>query len=271
MKQLFRNTGTSGLVFLMALLFACKPSQKAISDYRFFEKNLDSLSKTVLSLKPPVIQNHDQLSINVSSASLDQTQTAVFNLLTSSAGSSGGGTGSMGYLVDYDGNISLPVIGKVKAAGLNKEMLSDTLVSRLNPYVKNPVINIHFLNFRVMLMGEVGKNGWMNISNEKATIVDVIGEAGGLSDQGMRTDVLLIRTQPNGQVETHRMDLNDAMVFRSPYFQLQQNDVIYVLPNDSKLIQYQRSNSPFFRDLPVYLALITSILAFGTLIISLTN
>ncbi|WP_416439604.1 polysaccharide biosynthesis/export family protein [Phnomibacter sp. MR] len=266
-----RQRSTVFLFFLTLAMTACRPSKEAVVDYRFFEKNIDSLNKVVLNLKEPVIQKNDQLVINVSSASLDQTQTQVFNLLGGSTGGGGAAqAGAIGYLVDYDGNITLPVIGKVQAAGLTKSQLIQQLEQKLSPYVKDPVLNIRFINFRVMLMGEVGGQGWLTFPNERATIVDAIGQA-GITEQGMRTNVLLIRQQPNGQVETHRIDLNDALVFQSPYYQLQQNDILYVLPNDSKLIQYQRNNSPFFRDLPVYLGLVTSIMAFGTLIISLTR
>ncbi|MCA0382623.1 MAG: polysaccharide biosynthesis/export family protein [Bacteroidetes bacterium] len=266
-----RQRSTVFLLFLTLAMAACRPSKEAVVDYRFFEKNIDSLNKVVLNLKEPVIQKNDQLVINVSSASLDQTQTQVFNLLGGSTGGGGASqAGAIGYLVDYDGNITLPVIGKVQAAGLTKSQLIQQLEQKLSPYVKDPVLNIRFINFRVMMMGEVGGQGWLSFPNERATIVDAIGQA-GITEQGMRTNILLIRQQPNGQVETHRIDLNDALIFQSPYYQLQQNDILYVLPNDSKLIQYQRSNSPFFRDLPVYLGLVTSIMAFGTLIISLTR
>ncbi len=251
---------------MLLLCFGCKPSNKAITDYRYFDKNIDSLNKVILDLKEPTIQKHDLLSIQVSSASLDQTQVEVFNLL-----GTGGGAGGEGYLVDYDGTISMPIIGKVQAAGFTKNQLNDTLIARLAPYVKNPVLNIRYTTFRVLLMGEVGQKGWITFPNEKATIVDAIGQGGGISEQGMRDSILLIRQNPNGTIETHRLNMNDAMVFQSPYFQLQQNDIIYALPNNSKLIQYERSNSPFFRDLPVYMGLLASILAFATLIISLVK
>lgn len=250
------------------LLAACRPSKESITNYRYFEKNLDSLSKVVLSLKEPVIQKHDQLTILVSSASLDQSQTQVFNLLSGTAQGGGGAAGgAIGYLVDYDGNITMPIIGKVKAEGLTKSQLNEALVEKLSPYVKNPVINIRFLNFRVLMMGEVAGGGnWITFPNEKATIVEAIGQAGGISELGQRTNILVVRQQPGGKLETHRVDLNDALVFQSPVFQLQQNDLIYVLPNESKLIQYQRSNSPLFRDLPVYLGLITTVTALATIV-----
>lgn len=277
LKKLFPIKCILVLALLMPLVYSCKPSKEAIVEYNYFEKNIDSVNSIVLSLKEPVIQEHDIMSIVVSSATLDQKQAEIFNLLGTGGVQGGGGGGgggaasAQGYIVDYDGTVSMPIIGKIKAAGLTKNQLADTLISKLDPYVKSPVINIRFVNFRVLLMGETSSKGWVTFPNEKATIVDAIGQSGGLGEQGQRTNILLIRQQPGGQLETHTIDMNDAMVFKSPYFQLQQNDIIYVLPNESKLIQYQRSNSPFFRDLPVYMALITSILAFATLIVSLTN
>jgi polysaccharide export outer membrane protein len=266
------------MAVIASLLFSCKPSQKSITAYRYFDKNIDSLSQVVLHMQEPRIQRHDQLSIIVSSATLNQEQAQVFNLLATggggggvAGGAAGGGGAQGGYFVDFDGYIRMPIIGKMKAEGLTKTVLADTIAQRLQPYVKNPVVNIRYTNFRVMMMGEVGEAGWQTFANEKATIVDAIGQAGGLSETAKRDSILLIRTQPDGTLETHRVNLNDALIFDSPYFQLQQNDIVYVLPNDSKLILYERNNSPFFRDLPVYLGLITSILAFGTLIISLTR
>jgi polysaccharide export outer membrane protein len=266
---------------VITVLFSCKPSQKSITAYRYFDKNIDSLNNIVLHMQEPRIQRHDQLSILISSATLNQEQAQVFNLLAAggvaggagggAAAGGGGGGAQGGYFVDFDGYIRMPIIGKMRAEGLTKTVLADTIAQRLQPYVKNPVVNIRYANFRVMMMGEVGEAGWQSFANEKATIVDAIGQAGGLNETAKRDSILLIRTQPDGTLETHRVNLNDALIFDSPYFQLQQNDIVYVLPNDSKLIIYERNNSPFFRDLPVYLGLITSILAFGTLIISLTR
>jgi polysaccharide export outer membrane protein len=256
-------------VILLSLLTACRPSKQTVTDYIYFEKNLDTLNTMIKKLEEPVIKINDILNINVSSASLNQEQTNVFNLLNNPNAGGGGGGGSVGYLVDYDGTITMPIIGKTRAEGLTKNQLNDSLSIKLTPYVKNPVLNTRFSNFRVLLMGEVRGVGWQTFPNERATIVDAIGQAGGITDLGMRENILLIRDKPNGAREYHTLNLNDARIFASPYYQLQQNDIVYVLPNNTKLIQYERQNSPFFRDLPIYLALITSILAFGTLIIAL--
>jgi polysaccharide export outer membrane protein len=256
-------------VILLSLLTACRPSKQTVTDYIYFEKNLDTLNTMIKKLEEPVIKINDILNINVSSASLNQEQTNVFNLLNNPNAGGGGGGGSVGYLVDYDGTITMPIIGKTRAEGLTKNQLNDSLSIKLTPYVKNPVLNTRFSNFRVLLMGEVRGVGWQTFPNERATIVDAIGQAGGITDLGMRENILLIRDKPNGAREYHTLNLNDARIFASPYYQLQQNDIVYVLPNNTRLIQYERQNSPFFRDLPIYLALITSILAFGTLIIAL--
>lgn len=254
----------------------CKPAQQTISDFRYFEQSLDTLNSLVKKLEEPRLKVNDILNVNISSGSLNQEQTEVFNLLNMGArggggvgGAGGGMQGLIGYLVDYDGSITFPIIGKVPAAGLTKQQFSDTLAMRLEPYVKNPVMNIRFINFRVLLMGEVREAGWQTFQNERATIVDAIGQAGGLTDLAQRENILLIRELPDGKREYHRLNINDARIFASPFYQLQQNDIVYVLPNNTRLIQYQRQNSPFFRDLPVYTAIITSILAFGTLIIAL--
>jgi polysaccharide export outer membrane protein len=257
-------------ILLLSLLTACRPSKETVTDYIYFEKNLDTLNTMIKKLEEPVIKVNDILSINISSASLNQEQTTVFNLLNNpGAGGGGAGGGMMGYLVDYDGTITMPIIGKTRAEGLTKNQLNDSLSIKLTPYVKNPILTTRFLNFRVLLMGEVRGVGWQTFPNERATIVDAIGQAGGLTDLGMRENILLIRDKPDGAREYHSLNLNDARIFASPYYQLQQNDIVYVLPNNTKLIQYERQNSPFFRDLPIYLALVTSILAFGTLIIAL--
>ncbi len=267
-----------GLYLIPFLLLAgaiqsCRPSKQTVTDFVYFEKNLDTLNTLIKQLEEPRVKANDILSINVSSGSLDQSQTEVFNLLNNGgaqgAGTGGGGQALRGYLVDYDGTITLPIIGRIPARGLTKNELRDSLTKRLESYVQNPVLNIRFINFQVLLMGEVRGVGWQNFPNERATIVDAIGQAGGMTDLGSRENVLVIREQPGGLREYNTVNLNDARVFSSPYYQLQQNDIVYVLPNETRLLTIQRQNSPFFRDLPLYMALITSILAFTTLIVAL--
>ena len=263
-------------LILLFAVGACRPSKETVTDFVYFEKNLDTLNTLIKKLEEPVIKNNDILNINVSSGSLNQEQAEVFNLMNGGGGGAGGGGGGggasmRGYLVDYDGTITMPIIGRVKAEGLTKNQLSDTLSALLAQYVQNPVLSIRFLNFRVLLMGEVRGVGWQEFPNERASVVDAIGQAGGISDLGSRENILLIRELPGGKREYHTLNLNDARVFASPYYQLKQNDIVYVMPNETRLLRYQRQNDPFFRDLPIYMGLITSVLAFGTLIIALVR
>lgn len=240
-----------------------------MGDFNYFEKNGDSLSSIIKVLKEPVIQISDQLSIVVSSASLNQEQAKVFNLLNSSSvGGAVGGMGMMtqGYLVDFDGNIRLPVIGNVKAAGLTKSALNDTLVALISPYVKDPVINIRFLNFTVNVLGEVSNKGPVRISNEKATLIDVLSLAGGLTDQGKRNNIMVFRNLPNGSFTVDTLNINDARVFGSNYYQLQQNDLVYVSPNKNKLRQIS-TNPLIYRDIPFFLSLVSAVFLFLNLVI----
>jgi polysaccharide biosynthesis/export protein len=264
------------LLISLATTYACRPRKATVSDFVYFEKNLDSLNSIVKTLEEPRIKHNDILSINVSSASLDQTQTEIFNLLNSGGAQGGGGAGAggaamRGYLVDYDGSITLPIIGRVPVVGLTKNQLRDTLTQKLAIYVQNPVLNIRFMNFQVLVMGEIAGRGWQNFPNERATVVEAVMQAGGLTDLGSRENIMIIREMPGGKREYHTLNLNDARVFADPWYQLQQNDIVYALPNETRLLRYQRQNDPFFRDLPLYMGLITSILAFGTLIVALVK
>ena len=257
------------IIIIMAAAMACRPSKESVNDFLFFEKNLDTLNTLIKQLEEPIIKRNDILSITVSSASLDQTQVQVFNLMNAAGAVGGAGAGMQGYLVDYDGTITMPLLGKIKAEGLTKNALNDTLTRRLQPFVLNPVLNTRFMNFRVLLLGEVRGAGWQNFANERATIVEAIGQAGGLTDFGKREGILLIRENTEGKREYHSIDLNDAAIFASPYYQLQQNDIVYVLPNNTRLLQYERQNNPFFRDLPLYMGLITAIIGFVAIFVAI--
>ena len=249
------------ILLVIAIASACRSSKEAVDQYRYFDKHLDTLNTLVNQMKEPVILQGDQLDIQVYSGSLNQDQVKVFVL---------GSTEKTGYMVDAEGNINMPVLGKIKVEGLDKPAVEKILLQKLEPFVKNPVVNIMFLNFKVLTLGEVRTQGFQTM-NEKSTVLDAIGQAGGLSDAGKRTDILLIRQLPQGKKTYTRLNLNDASIFASPFFQLQQNDIIYALPNDSKLIQFERANNPLFRDLPVYLTLFTSVVSILTVVLLFTR
>ena len=139
-----------------------------------------------------------------------------------------------GYLVDRSGDINLPVIGKLKAAGMTIEQLEDSVTARLTPYLKDVVVNVRFFNLKVTILGEVNNPGIIRMSNQRMNLLEAIGNAGDFTSYANRTNVLLIREE-NGERMYHRLNFQSAEVFSSPYFYLKQNDVIYVEPIKAKV------------------------------------
>ena len=149
--------------------------------------------------------------------------------MTSSGGS------LQNYLIDTRGDIMFPIIGKIQVAGMTKSELSNYINKEIYPrYIKEvPIITIRYANFKVSVLGEVNNPGVCSIDNEKVSIFEAIALAGDLTIFGKRDNVLLIR-ETNGKRETVRIDLRDKRLINSPYFYLQQNDILYVQPNDPK-------------------------------------
>jgi polysaccharide export outer membrane protein len=140
----------------------------------------------------------------------------------------------MGYLVDDEGNINFPGLGKVHLAGLTKNAAIDTLQKQITKYVVNTTVNIRFLNYRITVLGEVNRPGTYTVENERITILEALGLAGDLTIYGKRNNVLVYR-KVEGEARFHRVDLTSSKLFESDYFYLQQNDMIYVQPNKARM------------------------------------
>jgi polysaccharide export outer membrane protein len=199
-----------------------------------------STSDTIITVSQkdfePIIQTGDILYVGVNS--LDPMSSALFNFSTT--GTSGGAGAAtvpanttLGILVNTDGTIELPKIGKVAARGKTKEELRNSLIEALQPYLKEPVVTIRFMNYRVTVLGEVNQPGTLPILNERVSVLEAIGLAGDLTVYGNRNNILLIH-EYNGAKVTKRLNLTDYSIFSSPYYYLQSNDVIYVEPNKVK-------------------------------------
>jgi polysaccharide export outer membrane protein len=212
------------LVLAASLLFSCV-SRKGHQDYQYFQSGLDSISS--VSFREPVIKPNDQLSIQIFSRTLNQEQTAIFNIPNANPH-------VPGHQVDMGGYIELPMVGRIKAAGLTRTALSELLAQKLAPYVKEPSILIRYINFRINVLGEVATPGTHNFSTDRVTLLDAIGAAGDLTVDGKRSDVLVIR-EDNGIRKSYVVDLRSGAMFQSPAFQLQQNDIVYVRPTDRKI------------------------------------
>jgi polysaccharide export outer membrane protein len=137
------------------------------------------------------------------------------------------------YLVDQQGDISFPNLGKIHLAGLSIEQARDSFKLKIGRYIKEPIVNVRWLNFKFTVLGEVARPATYTLPERSVTVLEAVGLAGDLTNYGNRENILIIREQ-DGTREFGRINLRDRAVFSSPYFYLKQNDVIYVEPLKQK-------------------------------------
>jgi polysaccharide export outer membrane protein len=208
----------------------------------------------------------DFLNINVSGATPEAV--AIFNPIQTINRSSFNGTytsdnpQTIGYVVDNNGDINFPVLGKIPVAGKTKLELENFLLKKLEGHIDMPVINIRLRNFKVTVLGDVSRPGTFTVSSERITLPEALGIAGDLNITAIRKNVLVIR-ETNGFKEQFRIDLTKNEIFDSPAYFLQQNDVVYVEPNKAKM------NSSKFS--PVYSVIISITSLVITTIVLITN
>lgn len=201
----------------------------------------------VSTVKDPIFVQGDLLNICIYAS--DPTAVAQFNKgqyltpegaiskTSNNTNTAGTSTTSLTdyYLVDAEGNIDYPVIGRIHIAGKTKEQLAREIKDAIYPrYIKiEPTIDIRLMNFRVTILGQVKSPGVYQSDNERMNILEALAKAGDLDIRGDRENVLLYRTNADGTREVHRLNLHDKSLLLSPYFNLQQNDFIYITPNRS--------------------------------------
>lgn len=233
MKKLFFPI----IVLAVALFFGSCSSVKQVAYFQ----NIDSISLAASKgLYDARIMPKDQLTITVVAS--DPEAAKPFNLsVQSTLGTDnrlGSSTGSLlSYLVDNNGEIDYPVVGKLKVAGLTKNECEQLIADKIKPYLsseEHPVVTVRMSSYRVTVAGEVNSPKVVPVTTEKMSVVEAIAQAGDLSIYGKRNNVLLIRENADGQKEAHRLNLNDANLINSPYYYVQQNDYIYVEPNSTK-------------------------------------
>jgi len=227
------------LVFFLIFLTSCS----SIKNIKYFKNVADTVKRVQLDDLPfiePKIQTDDILSVSIQTADPYSTQSLTMGNLQSAAvgNTTAGSTGSQtiaGYLVDSQGNIELPIIGKVHVAGLTTEQSRELIRDKASEFYKKPSVNIRFANFKITILGEVNKPGTYVISNEKVNLLDALGQAGDLTIYGKRENVTLIRRYDTGKRELVHLDLTNSQILNSPYYYLRQNDYIYVEASKSKI------------------------------------
>ena len=139
------------------------------------------------------------------------------------------------YLVNNDGNIDFPVLGRLQVGGLTKTQAEDLIRENLKPYLREtPIVTVRMSNYKISVLGEVARPGTFTVSNEKVNVLEALAMAGDMTIWGMRNNVKLVREDATGKREIIFLDLNRADIINSPYYYLQQNDILYVTPNETK-------------------------------------
>ncbi len=235
--------------------------------------NIDSISLAASrGLYDAHIMPKDELTITV--ITVDPQASAPFNLsIQNTVGTTGqlsSGTGSLqGYLVDNDGFINFPIIGKLHVAGLTKGECEDLIKSKVQPYLaknENPVVTVNMASYRVTVIGEVNSPKVVPVTTDKMSIVEALAQAGDLSIYGRRDNVLLIREDAHGEKHKVRLNLNDANVINSPYYYLQQNDIVYVQPNNVKA-----GNAGIGSSTTIWFSFVSIVTSVASLLVNILN
>jgi polysaccharide export outer membrane protein len=223
----------------VCLFFGSCTSTKSVAYFQ----NIDTLDlSNTRGLYDAKIMPKDELTITVSAS--DPSAVSPFNLSVSNTlGSSGnlytGGGYLQTYLVDNNGKIKFPVVGEIHVQGLTKNECEALITEKIKPYLskdEKPIVTVRMASYRVTIIGEVGGARVVPVTTEKMSVVEALASAGDLTIYGQRDNILVIREDANGQKSAHRLNLNDASILSSPYYYLQQNDIIYVQPNKVKTV-----------------------------------
>ncbi|MFD0975733.1 polysaccharide biosynthesis/export family protein [Salinimicrobium gaetbulicola] len=219
-------------VILSLLLFASCSSRKEIVYFQDVDriKSFDSIRQF-----EPRIEVNDVLNINVSSLNDEVVEPFRMDIGNrSGAGNTGNNNASLqGYLVDVDGSIQFPVLGKIKVEGLTRSQLEEDLTRQLREYVTDAVVRVRIVNFKITVLGETGSSV-IDVPDERISVPQAIAMAGDVTYDGKRDNILIIRDN-NGKLSYGRIDLTSADVFKNPFYYLKQNDIVYVEPTYRKV------------------------------------
>lgn len=232
------------LIILISCLFlfaACAPQRNLVyfSEGTKTSKGTVTLPAAAMEVK---IQPDDILKISVNTLSPESN--ALFNPPAAESG----------YKVDNTGNIHFPVLGSVKLEGLSLDQAQIKIAAEVEKYAKSPNVSVQYLNFKITVIGEVARPNSFSITNDKINVLEALGLAGDMTAFGKRENVLIIRQNGNERTMA-RINMNNRNVLNSPYFNLKQNDIVYVEPDRAKAASISLSN----RWIPVIIASVLTI------------
>ncbi|MBR5014664.1 MAG: polysaccharide biosynthesis/export family protein [Bacteroidales bacterium] len=263
------------LIFAVLAAVLMVSSCVAPKNIAYFQNRLVDQPEQIDKHGGIVIQPKDMLSIVVSSKNPELV--VMFNLpvVSYQAGSeivsSSGYQRLMGYVVDNDGFIDFPILGRLKVSGLTRWELSEMIKSRLleEGYLTDCVVTVEFMNFKVSVIGEVNSPGTYTIEGDKVTVLQAISLARDLTIFGQRENVTVIRERNNERV-MYQINLCDVSMFNSPAYYLQQNDIVYVEPSEIKARQ-STTDDKGLRMTSIFVSGGSLLVSIATMIISLIN
>ena len=270
MKNILRIT--LAVAFAAALVSCSSQTYKKIN---YLQDVDEDTSMSMKVNKGIIIQPQDQLSIIVTSR--DPKMATPFNLSVamyysgSELSVAGGSQRITGYVVDNNGNIQFPSLGEVHVGGLNRWELQDLITSKLSDsgLLKDAVVTVEFMNFKVSVLGEVTAPGTYSVTGDKITIFQALALARDLTIYGQRDNVHVIREQ-NGKRQIYTLNLTDSNIFNSPAYYLQQNDVVYVTPSKVRAGQGE-INENYFKSGSFWISLASISMTTINFIIALTQ
>lgn len=255
-------------VCIISILVLCFTSCKAKHDLAYFD-DINNLSEGVLSTvkHTNVIEPENELIITVNSKVPEAS--VQFNLPYTNTVPSGTKNTStppqqQTYVVDESGNIEFPVLGKIHVAGMTTYQLKDYLVSQIDKYVKDPMVNVRLMGYSISVLGEVNRPGTVTTHDDRFSILNALAEAGDLTDYGKRDNILVMRRAENGDIQYARLNLHNSNITQSPYFWLQNNDVVVVEPNGVK-----QDNSKYNQYSGYKLTVVSTVVSTASIIASL--
>ena len=259
---------TLSLCVMLSLLTSCM-STKKVTYFENKDEINTALSKTLYEAK---IMPKDVLQIQVFTMTPEAAEP--FNLIkagrstTTTTSTSGQGT-IYDYLVDNNGNIEYPVLGTIHLGGMSKTEAEQFIKSKIQPYLaesENVVVHVSMMNYKYAVLGGVKTPGLYTTRNEKVSILEAIAQAGDLTTFAYRDRIFLIREGSDGQKEFHQLDINDANIINSPYYYLQQNDVVYVEPR-----KIEARNAFISANTSIWISLASALMSVATFIIALSK
>ena len=216
------------ILIILCILASCSSKK----DYLYVNDMIPGVEYPMAMRHQAVVQRDDRLRITVSCR---QPELAIpFNPVRSN-GSGDGAEADGSYRVDVDGSIDFPVLGRLKVEGLTLHEVAGYIRDLLigNNYIKEPIVNVDFVNFRYTVLGAVSSNGTYSAGGDRVTILEAIAKAGDLTPQANLDEIMVIREEGDKR-RAYQLDIRKSDIFDSPCYYLQQNDIVYVRPNTKK-------------------------------------